>query len=293
MDFTNNEKELIKKGYDEKTVKELSSFDMDYTYKVRDIVIEKLTNNCTRSDTPTAMYVGGQPGSGNSTYLRTVKENWVNNNVICIIGLDNYRIFHPHYEEIEKVIMDKWKNKKETENDSKGNDMAYFTSTFAGIISDLIIERLSDYKYNMAIEWGMRSPLVPLETMERLYNKGYKNIVKFIVVDKYTSIDACKVRDNIINNHDIIWRRIPNYFHEDAINSLPASSEQIYIEGYINKHIIDEFYLIDRDDNVLWDSNSKETLVDTYKYYLNNKTKDYENNPQYSELSFEEEPKRE
>jgi hypothetical protein len=289
MELTHYEKELIERGYDQNKVIELSSYDMDYVYKVRDFVVETLTKGCTKEETPIAMYIGGQPGTGKSVKLREIKNSWKDNNVICIIGLDNYRIYHPNYKEIEDVINEKWKDKKETIDSSKGNDMAAFTSDFASIVTDLIIDKITDHKYNLAIEWGMRSPLVPLETMEKLHNKGYKNIVKFIVVDKETSKEACTLRDNIMNEHDIILRRIPNYFHEDAINSLPYSSEQIYIEGFLNKKIIDEFSLIDRDNNILWDSSSDKKLTDTYNYYLNNKVKDYKNNPEYAVISFNEE----
>jgi hypothetical protein len=60
--------------------------------------------------------------------------------------------------------------------------------------------------------------------MERLKNKGYINKVEFIVTDKKTSKEACKIRDNILNNGNIILRRIPNYFHDEAIYTLPYSS---------------------------------------------------------------------
>ena len=89
-------------------------------------------------------------------------------------------------------------------------DIAILTNEFAGEVTDTVINKLSDDNYNIAIEWGMRSPLVPLKSMEMLHNKGYEVIVKFIVVDKQTSKDACKLRDDVMNNHNIILRRIPN-----------------------------------------------------------------------------------
>ena len=287
MELTHSEKELIERGYDENIVKELSTFNMEDAYKIRDMVVLDLIKEASISDNPVAIYIGGQPGCGKSTMLRAIKEE--KNNIVCIVGLDNYRIYHPNYKKIEEVINEYWKDKKETIDSSKGNDIAAFTSNFAGIVSDLIIEDLTDKKYNIAIEWGMRNPMVPLSTMEELKNKGYKNIVKFIVVDKETSKKACKIRDDILNNNNLILRRIPNYFHDDAVNTLPYSSEQIYIEGYINRKIIDEFLLIDRNNNILWDSSSDKKLIDTYNYYLNNKVNSYDNNPEFAKLSYNEE----
>ena len=291
MELTFREKELIKRGYSQETVERLTSFDMAYAERISAKLSEELSKDCTKSDNPCAIYIGGQPGCGKTTALRKIKKEWENNNVICIIGLDNYRVFHPNYKLMEQEINKKWEGKQETDNESKGNDIADFTSNFAGCVSDKIIERLSDLKYNIAIEWGMRNPKVPLETMEMLKKKGYTNKVKFIVVDKQTSKEACKIRDDILNKSDIILRRIPNYFHEDATNTLPYSAEQIYVEGVLYKKIIDEFTLIDRDNNILWDNNSDKKLVDTYLYYLNNKNDNHTNNPEYSKLSFIEETK--
>lgn len=292
MILTYRERELVRRGYDEKTVEKLVSFDMDYAYEVRDIIENDITENCFPNNEPVAIYVGGQPGTGKTTALRAIKKDWEDNNVICIVGLDNYRIYHPNYELMEKEINDMWKDKSESSIESKGNDIADFTSNFAGIVSDLLIEDLSNKKFNIAIEWGMRNPNVPLKTMETLKEKGYKNKVEFIVVDKETSKEACKIRDEVMSKHDILTRRIPDYFHDDAVNTLPASAEQIYIEGFVNKKFIDEFLLIDRDGNILWDSNSKDKLIDTYNYYLNNKNKEIKNNPSLGEISYIEETKK-
>lgn len=291
MELTFREKELIKRGYPQETVESLTYFDMAYAERIAANLSEELSKDCTTSENPCAIYIGGQPGSGKTTALRTIKKEWENNNVICIIGLDNYRIYHPNYKLMEQEINKMWNGRTENIDESKGNDIADFTSNFAGVVTDMIINNLSDKKYNIAIEWGMRSPLMPLESMESLKEKGYINKVKFIIVDKETSKEACKIRDDILNNSEIILRRIPNYFHDDAISSLPYSAEQIFIEGVLNKKIIDEFTLVDRDNNILWDRNTDKKLTDTYIYYLNNKTNDYINNPEYSKLSFIEETK--
>ena len=56
------------------------------------------------------------------------------------IGIDNYRMYHPSYLEIEKVIKEFWKNKEETINSSPGNDIADFTHYFAGAMTDRLME---------------------------------------------------------------------------------------------------------------------------------------------------------
>ena len=284
-----NDKELIKRGYGKDLVPRLTGFNNEDAIRISESICNALSKDCTTSDNKIAIFIGGIPGSGKTTAIRKIKQEWKDKNVICIIGLDNYRSLHPNYKDIQSAINKHWIDKEETSNESKGNDFAYFTNTFAGTISDLVIENLTTKGYNVAIEWGMRNFLVPLKTMETIKSKGYKTIVKFIVVDKETSIDACKLRDDILNKYDVILRRIPEYFHNEALSTIPYSANQIFYEGYLNKKIIDEFELVDRDDNILWDKNSDNDLIETYNYYLNNRLKSYINDPSYGELSYKDE----
>ena len=85
----------------------------------------------------------------------------------------------------------------------------------------------------------MRTPEGPLKTMKELKDKGYNNIVDFVVVYKDISLEACKLRADIMNTGNHIVRRVPSSFHELCVNTLPDSCNAIYKSGKIDNDFID------------------------------------------------------
>ena len=118
----------------------------------------------------------------------------------------------------------------------------------------------------MVIEWGMRKPDAPLETIKKIHDKGYFVEVIFIAVHKNESLESCDFRDT---NNDVLVRRVSADFHDLCIKELPISAKTIYEEGFGN-NIINSFKIIDRDNNILWDNNSSNDLYEIYYNYLNN-----------------------
>ena len=92
---------LIKKGYPRKLVFELSSFtdeELEYASKC---AFEHISRNCTQVSSPKAIFIGGQPGCGKTVMSMNLKNEIEN---IIEMGIDNYRMYHPKYLEIEKCI---------------------------------------------------------------------------------------------------------------------------------------------------------------------------------------------
>ena len=268
---------LVKRGYPKEVVERLSSFnEYDLEYAVEK-AFEHISRNCNTVDTPISFYVGGQPGCGKTGLSMNLKNKYKN---IVEIGIDNYRMYHPHYLEIEKHIKKFWEDKKESINDTPGNDIADFTHEFAGVMTDKLIEKATNQKYNVILEWGMREPNGPLKSMEDLKNKGYINNVIFVCVYKDTSLEACSLRANIMKDSNHIIRKVPPSFHEICIKTLPDSIDKIYEEGF-SKNIIDNMSLCLRDGKIIWNnSESKINPGSIFNMYLNNYelTKDFKNN---------------
>lgn len=271
MELTFKEQELLSRTYSLEEVK-LSRFtkeELDYAVEV---AFYRITKNVKKVENASSIFIGGQPGSGKSSEVIRLKEKY--QNIIEII-FDHYRAYHPHYLEIEKIIKKHFENKIETENDSKGNDIADFTHEFVTSLSDRLIELAStkdkdNKSYNMIIEWGMRNPKVPLITMNNLKEKGYINIVKFICVHKSISLNACKIRTKVMDDDNHIIRNVPINFHNMCINDLPDSINEIYKVGF-SKKIIDEMYLILRNGSIVWDNFNIEVLPGIiFKEYLEN-----------------------
>ena len=284
------EQALVDRGYNIDDVKKLVYVNDKSMEEIANNVYDMITKDCKPSIQPNCIFLGGQPGCGKSSRSMNIKSQYKENNDpygIVEIGIDNYRAFHPNYLEMEQLIKKHWENKTPTKNDSPGNVIADFTHSFAGKLEDILIDKVSNKKYNIALEWGMREPTGPLNVMHQLKDKNYKNDVEFIVVDKNTSLEACNIRADIMNNQNHIIRRVPDSFHELCISTLPDSCDEIYKIGYLKDKIIDDFKLVNRLGNILWDKNNNINPGITYKTYLNNtKTNSY-NDSKYALKSYE------
>ena len=293
-ELTGREKALVERGYDKETVLRLSSFENDEIQAAAAIIFQKATIDCKKVSKPICIYLGGQPGCGKSTLSRKIKNSDIENGILEI-GLDNYRTYHPHYIEIEEAIKNHWKNRQVTNNDSPGNDIADFTHNFAGLMTDILtdmaIEKENGKSYNIVFEWGMREPTGPLSTMKKLKENGYSNIVNFIAVDKKTSLEACDLRANIMNNQNHIIRRVPDYFHELCIKTLPDSVNTIYQNGFVKDKTIDLFNLTDRTGKIIWSPDNELLPGKIYDAYLNNPNLSvgFENTADLAEQSYTEE----
>lgn len=294
--LSSREQALVDRGYSESEVRRLASFDERLLEPISDNIIFRITRNCKRVDNPTCVFLGGQPGCGKTSASMNLKATSFKENGIVELGIDNYRTYHPNYLEIEEKIKDHWKDRVATENDSPGNDIADFTHNFAGIMTDILTDKISKdvdgKRYNIVFEWGMRTPDGPIETMRDLKQKGYQNLVDFIAVHKDISLEACKIRADVMNNQNHIVRRVPNYFHELCINTLPDSCNEIYKRGAVEDNIVDDFIITTRDGNTVWQKNDNNIKPGTiYQEYLQNPdlSINFQNNSDLAEIAYRNE----
>ncbi|MBR6690234.1 MAG: zeta toxin family protein [Bacilli bacterium] len=263
---------LIDRGYSKEEVEKLALFTEEELEYASICAFKHISRNCTSVDLPNAIYIGGQPGSGKTVMSMNLK-NEIGN--IIEIGIDNYRMYHPRYIEIENCIKRHWENRTETINDTPGNDIADFTHFFAGAMTDKLIEMGKSNKYNMLLEWGMREPKGPLNSMRDLKKNGYNNVVLFVSTHRDISYNACELRTNIIKNSEHIFRKVPKSFHDLSVESLPDSINYIHEYG-LKENIIDYMALLTRDNKIVWEFGNSILPGDVYKECLNNM--DYINN---------------
>ena len=256
---------LIERGYPKETVSRLISFTEEDIKSSSIEVFKNITQKCTPVINPKVLFVGGQPGSGKSTFSLNIKRNYQN---IVIINLDNYRLFHPKYKEIEKNITEKWTNKKETINDSSGNDMADMTQSFVGALSDKLTKMACEQHFNMILEWGMREPYGPLKTIKYLKDNHYTIEIIFIAQAKEQSFEACQKRHPIDGESTKITRTITKDFHDACVESIPQSAITIFDKGFKNS-LIDKFTIIKSDGSILWNNNMIGNPGTILKQYLN------------------------
>ena len=257
---------LINRGYSRDVVENIAVFTEQELAYASECAFKHISRNCTPVNNPNAIFIGGQPGCGKTIMSMNLK-NEIRNAIE--IGIDNYRMYHPRYLEIEKVIRNFWKDKKETVNDTPGNDIADFTHFFAGAMTDKLIEMGKDKSYNLLLEWGMREPKGPLNTMKQLKENGYTNIVLFVSTHKDLSYQACNLRSEVMKNSKHIIRRVPQSFHDLCINTLPESINEIYENGY-KKNLINYMALVTRNNKIIWDIKHSKLPGEVYKNVLNN-----------------------
>ena len=98
-----------------------------------------------------------------------------------------------------------------------------------------------------------------LNCMENLSKKGYKNEAVVVSVNKKTSLEACKIRADIMNSYGHIARRVSNNFHQLCLDTIPLNVDKIYQNG-IEKDILTKMLIVDRNSKIMWNSNDKKVL---------------------------------
>lgn len=266
---------LINRGYPRDIVLKLASFTDEQLEYASKRAFNHIARNCTEVSNPSAIFIGGQPGSGKTVMSMKLK-NEIKNAVE--IGIDNYRMYHPNYLEIERVIKDYWENKTPSINSTPGNDIADFTHYFAGAMTDKLIEMGKNNNYNLLLEWGMREPKGPLKCMNELKEKGYNNVVLFVCSNKDLSYEACNLRSEIMKNTPHIIRKVPKNFHDYCVETLPESINKIYEDGF-NNNLIDYMCFVTRANEVIWDNKDvHKNPGEIYYNYLNKKVNNNINN---------------
>ena len=128
-------------------------------------------------DRPHAVLLGGQSGAGKTT-LHGIYDTKFNGNIIVING-DEYRSRHPHYRELDAKY---------------GVDAVSYTATWAGKMTEALIDALSVMQYNLVIEGTLRTSAVPLKTATLLKRRGYGVSLALMAVKPEISLISCQIR---------------------------------------------------------------------------------------------------
>lgn len=126
---------------------------------------------------PQAYILGGQPGAGKSNLIKIAGNN-LNKNTIVING-DDFRKYHPNYPEFQE---------KYKENSPK------YTAVFAGAMTEAILEKAINDRYNIVIEGTFRTAQTPIKTLQNFKENGYKTNVLIQTCEKNISCSSCLER---------------------------------------------------------------------------------------------------
>lgn len=195
-------------------------------------IYESLTKNGISQQNHCVMFLGGQPGTGKSSF---VNEDGAFSNYINING-DNYRKFHPHYQEIIKYDLE---------------NMASRTQSFVNECIERLISELSDDGYNIIIEGTLRNPDVTINTCEALKNKGYTTELYIISADAISSWKTTINRAYLLKDLGKTPRLVPIDKYNYIVNNLPQSVNKIENSG-----CFDRIHVLDRNNKELYSNSS-------------------------------------
>ena len=127
--------------------------------------------------TPKGYVLGGQPGAGKSDLIEKAK-NLCYDNIIIISG-DDFRKFHPDYKQLQEQY---------------GKDSPKYTASFAGKMTEAILNKAIKEHFNVVIEGTFRNPTTPIKTLSLMKENGYKTHIMIQTCSKELSWISCQER---------------------------------------------------------------------------------------------------
>ena len=225
----NKEKEKKLKYYlDNNNELLLSEEEFKKSYQ---ILKEKLIKNKHPVNSPIAITLGGQPGAGKSNLYDIARKRFLNN--IVELDCDAFRIYHPYYKQIKEIF---------------GKDDAVKTNPFVFKVVDLLIEELSNDKYNLIIESSLNSPNSALDNGKNLPPKGYQVELQIMATPKQISWQGTIDRYNKELKKGGNPRAVSKEFHDKVVDNICNSLDIVKKSGLMSNILI-----YDRNKNCLYD----------------------------------------
>lgn len=180
---------------------------------------------------PVAITLGGQPGAGKSNIYHIARKRFSNN--IVELDCDAFRVYHPYYKEIKNIF---------------GKDDAIKTNPFVFKAVDLLIEELSNEKYNLIMESSLNSPNSALDNGKNLPPKGYKVELQIMATPKQISWQGTIDRYNKELKNGGSPRAVSKEFHDKVVQNICKSLDTVKKSGLMSNILI-----YDRNKNCLYD----------------------------------------
>lgn len=180
--------------------------------------LAKYKINPTRQYFPDGYVLGGQPGAGKS-YLNELANEKCHKNIVIING-DDYRKYHPDYSEFQKMY---------------GKDSPKYTAAFAGKMTEAVLNKAIEERYNIVIEGTFRTSETPIKTLSKMKENGYKTEVMIQTCSKDLSWKSCQERyiamqkvDEINGTNEARWT---DQAHHDLVCENLAKNIKTVIES--------------------------------------------------------------
>ncbi|MCM1157190.1 MAG: zeta toxin family protein [Bacteroidales bacterium] len=204
---------------------DISSERFEAIYK--DIYIN-LTMQSQKSRQKCTYILGGQPGSGKSTFYSLDRSL----QGFIVIDGDEYRKYHPQYIDIVKNDME---------------NISQRTQAFSNAVVERLISDLGNDGYNLIIEGTLRNPEVPIKTCIELNEKGYKSNLVIVACSAKAAWEATICRAEKMKRYGGYPRFVPIEIYHKTVNNIVESLNQI-----VNSKCFDNISIFDRTGKTLY-----------------------------------------
>ncbi len=181
-------------------------------------ILDKNFSALPNQNKPQAFILGGQPGAGKSNLLReaTLK---LNDNLIIING-DDFRKYHPNYNELQK---------------EKAENSPNFTAEFAGKMTETILKKALNEKYNIVIEGTFRTSETPINTLKQFKDNGYETNVLVQTCNQEISWASCLERyEKALKNNPNEARFTQKEHHDLVVKNLAKNVKEVAKSGLVD-----------------------------------------------------------
>ena len=182
---------------------------------------QMVTKNKKPVKFPICITLGGQPGAGKSNIYNIAKKRFSNN--IVELDCDSFRVFHPYYNQIKNIF---------------GKEDVLKTNPFVFKAVDLLIEELSEEKYNLIIESSLNSPYSALQNGKTLPPKGYKVELHIMATPKDVSWQGTIDRYNKELKNGGSSRAVSKEFHDKVVKNICYSLDVVKKSGLMSNILI-------------------------------------------------------
>lgn len=159
--------------------------------------------------------LGGQPGAGKSHLISMVMRQ-LRGNVVVING-DDFRKYHAEYGRLQR------------EYSGESSD---YTKEFAATLTEIILKRALEERYNIVIEGTFRTHETPMGTLRQMQEKGYATHVMIQSCPKEVSWDSCQERYQKAQRYTPEEARaVPVEHHDLVVKNLATNIKRVWESG--------------------------------------------------------------
>ncbi|MBN1838860.1 MAG: zeta toxin family protein [Campylobacterales bacterium] len=181
--------------------------------------IKIVYNNATpNQQQPQAFVLGGQPGAGKASMSQVAGER-LDKNVVIING-DDLRKYYPEYKRLQK---------------EQGQDAPKYTAEFAGKMTEAILKKAIDEKYNIIIEGTFRTSETPIKTLQHFKDNGYTTHVLIQTCHQSISWQTCLDRyERMLHDNPKEARFTDKKHHDVVVQNLAKNIQEVQNSGLVD-----------------------------------------------------------